>query len=396
MRVSNEQRKRTGVRILLGVLVVGMLVSCNQEHMIQEEVDLGYRGEARVNPFLAAERFLNQRGIEAQRQFSLSELPDENVVMILPKSAVRTESEAWRLLEWVEMGGHLIYISKDSHLIANWNQAPKEDEDERDEEGDDEDEVSEDPILSWFDISESTRKKGTRSIQIQGQSLEVKIPKGPGYDVPRDWVRQDGALRGGSAKDGFSFASFPYEDGRLTLLADSWPWENRYVGDGDHAEFLWTVITLTPNVKGVRWLRSTQASFWTLLWKHGWMPLLSLLVFVIFWLWRGIPRFGPMLPAPEDAPRQFGTHLMMSGGFLWKHGSIGPLLDPLRRKILRQYQKNSMLAGAVDPEQTFAALAELSGLSLDRVRWAMETKTIKRPDRFVEILRDLQKIELNQ
>lgn len=361
--------------------------------MVKEEVELGYRGEARVNSFLAAERFLTRMGLDASRQFSLTDLPGSDVVMVVPRSAIEGTNEAWRVLSWAELGGHLIYIHQDrAGFLGAWD--AREEPDETDP-VDSKKSGVESPLLESLEIELKQRKRWSRSVRIKGEKLDVNLPKGSGFVIEPEWMLQRQTFKSGGDA-GYSFASFPYGNGRLTLLSDAYPWQNRYVGEKDHAEFLWTVVTLQPGAAAVWLLRSAHTSFWTLLWKYGWMPLLSLFVFLIFWLWRGIPRFGPLLPSPEAAPREFISHLTMSGGFLWKHRSIEPLLGPIRRRILRRYQQKAMTAGEPDLETMLTSLSASSGVPLENVRNAMQSETVKKSDRLRDLLRDLQKIDLSQ
>tara|TARA_R110002096_G_scaffold67332_13_gene163438 strand:+ start:445 stop:1542 length:1098 start_codon:yes stop_codon:yes gene_type:complete len=365
--------------------------------MVKEEVELGYRGEARVNPFLAAERFLTRMGLDASRQFSLVELPNFDVVMVVPKTAIESSNQAWRVLEWAEQGGHLIYIHRDRNdFLGAWN-AGIESDDETEAESSEAEELedSEEPLLDWLSIEVKERRRSTKAIRVNGERLEVSVPKGVGFQIEPEWMLQGDVIKSGG-KGGFSFASYPYGAGRLTLLADAYPWQNRNVGDNDHAEFLWKIVTLQPGAAAVWLLRSARTSFWALLWKYGWMPLLSLLVFVIFWLWRSVPRFGPKLPSPEPAPREFTSHLAMSGGFLWKHHCVSPLLGPIRRRIQRRYQQKALTFGEADVEDMLVSLADSSGLPVEKVRKAMQTETVRKSDRLKELLRDLQKIDLSQ
>ncbi len=372
-----------------------LLAGCGKVQ--REEVEIGYRGEARVNPLLAAERFFIEMGLEASRRFSLTEMPGHDVVLMVPKTAIKTQNDAWRVVEWVEEGGHLIYIYGQRHdFLDAWNSPGKQAEIDAEQEAHETHGDDDDPLLSLFDITASDREQATQTVRLVGRKLDVEVPKGPGFHIPSDWVREPGDFRAGNDSDGYSFASFPHLDGRLTLVADAHPWQNRHVGKGDHADFLWEVVTLQPDARAIWLLRNARISFFALLWKYGWMPLLSLLVFVIFWLWRGIPRFGPVLPMPDAAPRQFTSHLAMTGGFFWQHQCLAPLLEPIRRRILRRHQKKSMLVNTPNPDEIIATLAASSGLPPERVSRAMQTETVKNADRLAEMLRDLQTIDLSQ
>ena len=71
---------------------------------------LGYKGEAKNNPFLAAERFLTEGGSAVESQHGLSEFNDETTMVFLPTSSINTVGRAKRLLTWVEQGGHLVVM----------------------------------------------------------------------------------------------------------------------------------------------------------------------------------------------------------------------------------------------------------------------------------------------
>ena len=63
------------VWIALGVLVVGALaIAVFSLRREERAIDVGFQGEARANPLLAAERFLREMGIPA-RGSGLSVLP---------------------------------------------------------------------------------------------------------------------------------------------------------------------------------------------------------------------------------------------------------------------------------------------------------------------------------
>ena len=84
------------------------LCSC-EGHWEEVEKVTGYRGKARVNPFLAAERVLDELGHDAERKLFLSKMPSYDAVMFLSAEGGLSEGRTKQLLEWVENGGHLIY-----------------------------------------------------------------------------------------------------------------------------------------------------------------------------------------------------------------------------------------------------------------------------------------------
>jgi hypothetical protein len=69
-------RSERAVWIGLGVLVVAAVaVAVANLKREEREIDVGYQGEARGNPWLAAERFLAAMGLPARRASGLAVLP---------------------------------------------------------------------------------------------------------------------------------------------------------------------------------------------------------------------------------------------------------------------------------------------------------------------------------
>jgi hypothetical protein len=73
------------------------------------EKTTGYRGKARVNPFLAAERLLNDLGHQARGAKSLTKMPSHDSVILISGENGLPEGRAKQLLRWTYSGGHLIY-----------------------------------------------------------------------------------------------------------------------------------------------------------------------------------------------------------------------------------------------------------------------------------------------
>ena len=72
------------------------------------EVPLGYTGKARINPYLAAETYLNQQGWNAESSRTWSNYDYETQVIIMPGSFLQTKGMGIRVLEWVANGGNLV------------------------------------------------------------------------------------------------------------------------------------------------------------------------------------------------------------------------------------------------------------------------------------------------
>ncbi|MEZ5384609.1 MAG: DUF4350 domain-containing protein [Prosthecobacter sp.] len=79
-----------------------------------EEIEktLGYRGKARLNPFLAAETLLDELGHEARGEKALTKLPGHDAAIFMSAESGLPTGRAKQLLRWTFSGGHLIWLPR--------------------------------------------------------------------------------------------------------------------------------------------------------------------------------------------------------------------------------------------------------------------------------------------
>lgn len=390
---------RARASLIFVLAAAGALSSCsdpaNDPNVEVHEREVGYRGPARTNPFLAAERFLNKMGADTGQHFDLTEMPGYDTPIIVPAESLKSKQIARNLVRWVSEGGHIIYLldGADS-LNDDWGSAWAERRMERGAGGKkDEDDH---PLLTLFEIEVTDRTEPMNRVELHGETLDVHMPGGQGVKSDSWRAGPEAAMKSGP-EDASAFLSFYYDSGRITVIGNAYPWRNRFIGKNDHAEFLWEVVSLEGAPPAIWLVRGTSISFASLLWSYGWMPLLSLIALIIFWLWRSIPRFGPKIAETEPVSREFSSHLAMSGQFLWKRKAARGLVEPLRRRILKRYREKSVTG---DDEKILKEateeLAEKSGLAPNRVRAALETAKPRDPHQLTAVLRDLQKLDTVQ
>lgn len=79
-----------------------------------KEVEVGPSGLAVVNPWLAAERTLTELGVPTTSTYGLTEVPPQDyLVVVLDDNGAMREPLADELLEWVDYGGTLVYVTPD-------------------------------------------------------------------------------------------------------------------------------------------------------------------------------------------------------------------------------------------------------------------------------------------
>ena len=79
---------------------------------VSRDIYIGYRGEARYNEFLAAQRFTEALGLEADSQADLSPgdwmPPLDDTVVLADRHRTLSDDDIDLLLLWVGAGGHLV------------------------------------------------------------------------------------------------------------------------------------------------------------------------------------------------------------------------------------------------------------------------------------------------
>ena len=366
------------MRALLLVLIFS-LVGCSY---IETTREVGHKGRARVNPYLAAERFLEDFGYTVRNDPGWPELDDPLGMVVLPASVLTADGYIEALESWVEWGGHaVITLEHGEGYINDWSRGGS--------------------FGSWYaeeepDAFDAWMARLGYTVEGGEQEDSFKSPKagefvrlrGRRYEV---WMESGVRIKPGDGK-GRLLISRNLGDGRLTIVSDARPFRNRYIGDYDHAELLKTLMELSEYGTEVVFVRNASLSFWSLLWSRAWPALIALILLVAFWLWKNLPRFGP-LDAHEDsrALRAYDHHLEALGDFHWRLDRGQGLLRPLRESILERTQALAMASGRRDADM-FGLMAERSGISRERAERAMTFERARDSASFTRLVADLQSI----
>jgi len=366
--------KRTGrcMMLLCGLLALG---GCEYEEV---ERKIGYRGEARIDPYLAGRRFLGELGYDVRRERRWPELGGGDAMVILPAAMVEGRGTVEQLRRWVGDGGHLVCLFDGASSARNdWGMLMAKDP------------PPPEALVEWIEslgMKYDAEAEGADSEDGEfwelGDLGEFGIEK-PG--VPRfswEWNEEEAAE---------SVVSEMIGEGRLTLLSDARPLRNRYIGEADHALLL-AALARASRPGAVVFVVGSGVSFWAMLWRSGWPVIVALLVVIAIWLWRALPRFGPLkVETRIDDWRDYRRHLEAVGGFLWRHDRGHSLLEPLRREVQERLQRRRAAAGT-QADDIFDLAASISGIPGERVRRALVGVGAPDPAGFTRITADLQQL----
>jgi hypothetical protein len=122
-------------------------------------------------------------------------------------------------------------------------------------------------------------------------------------------------------------------DGLISVVSDSWIWENANIGEYDNAWLLWY---MTQDSQVTLLYRADRDNLLSLLNEHFPQALVSLALLLAFALWHLGQRQGPMLQPVTRNRRQLQEHVRASADFLLRHNGQHNLLQGLQQDIQRR------------------------------------------------------------
>jgi len=364
-----------------------------------EEYTKGYMGKARYEHYLAARILLEDYyGYDAERTRALAQFPDTGTTVIIPAHSISSAGGASRYRRWVERGGHLIYLTS-SARPQPWDNEPVV---ASDPEADDDPEADfdfgfafgaddEHPLLDEFGIGLSDDSaEDLEKVRVSSKRLTVSMDMSGRrtLDASGSGARPDVVM---GKIESAQLLSLPVGSGRLTVFANDRSLRNRYLSEDDNARLLLELVQL-HEAHAVRFIYGEGTSFMAMLAREAWMPLIGLGILTLLWIWKNLPRFGPVIPQIDGGSRQFTEHIEMGGRFLWRHKSSAALLAPLVSSVLGTFHKK--FPHLADSR---AALSEYLGentqLSSAEISEALLPPPIKDPATMTRIVRNLKHIK---
>ena len=335
-------RREILISLLIGAIGVSAAIWFLSTHeKVTDRVRTGLQGEARRNPWLAAQRLLDhfdRPATEVRKLTQLDALPEQGTLIIPKAHFTITGHLRSQITEWVRQGGYLIVEAENP--------------------------LQDDPLLDAFGVTrhkvelDEDKHPAPRTNQGVDGDIElitlpdastvarVKLDRFMVLESSRPWYHYDG-------KYGTYLLSKPVGQGVVTVVNDLDFARNSLIGKLDHAQFFLDLVRLrsklasgtgnTPATGANRVIIFNQPgkpSLMAWLKKNAWAPLAGGAAAILLWLWQVVPRFGPIMPDVDRNRRRLLDHLRASGRFLWSNGHATRLLEASREACLRQIARS--------------------------------------------------------
>ncbi|HKH45726.1 MAG TPA: DUF4350 domain-containing protein [Thermoanaerobaculia bacterium] len=336
---------------------------------VEQDVEVGYQGAARANPFLAAERLFTRLGAPAR---TLAAEPpgmppaDHALLLVSPARSLSSGQFA-KIFDWVRRGGRLLVALDEAPsidpILRHWSV-----------------EVSEPPEAGGPEVFEVTLREGTKATVEILQARRLKV------------TRKDTQVQMGSPA-GLAFVRYAEGAGSVTFLADAGFLSNGHIGQHDHAALAWALVRAGGDAPAGVWLavRDEVPTLAQLLAQNAWMALASGGLLIAAWLWSAGARFGPLVPDPPRGRRSLLEHVEASGDFLWRTGRGSELVQGARQALFDRIDVREpgwRSLPAADLVQRLAAGARLPAARIDRALYGAVTA----PADLVQALQTLETV----
>ncbi len=376
---------RAFVLVALPLLVIAALVGAflYTHERREEELFVGYSGEAARNPFYAVELLLEEVGIDAESRATLDPTrwlpPGADTLVLRSHGELAVADRVLALRNWVaDAGGHLVLLppARDNATVE--------------------------ALFAAFGLDLGMLGTGGQVAAVSDRDgAEAYVLNLP-YTAPRleapAWpdgaAHEDPSVATLADELGYVAVRLPVGNGFVTAVSTSGLFFNGPLDRADHPRLVLDLLAgyVEPGkvwiVYGVDF-----PSLPALLWQAMPQLTLTLAALLLLWLWTAMPRFGPRVPPPGDDRRSILEHVAASGEFAWRHDGAQALAAAVRHALIEQADRRHPGIGRQPVARQAEIIARLSGRTAAEVRTLLEPVVIAgRPAEFVHIIHDLQRL----
>lgn len=360
--------------VLLLLMALGVYGFLTFFERYEEEVNLGWGLEARQNPYLAAEIFLNDNSVDVDVDATLQDInfiSSQSTIFIqdadrLLPSAKKIDSA----LTWAAQGGHLVLSAGgDAEFAANTIfQRLGVDLNTDGFYGEDFDQVFEEAQKKLSEqlkeINESDLDAETvddtdvvkEFITISfsdGELLDVSFPQHKNFELAN---REElDILAISENESGIYFLQIAYERGVITLLPDSYLWQSYDVGYLDNAYFLLKLID--SDSFSIVYI-GQSLSLWSLFKRYAYELVLVSVLGLIFWLWFSIVRRGRVVLPKPPARRELSEYVAAMSEFFMAENNHRQLLTAVKKDVFDKLLKKDRSFLNYEPQTQAAMIVE--------------------------------------
>jgi len=362
-------RRALGIGLFVALLVAlaALWASRNLER-VEEEVELGYRGPAKTNPYLAAQRLFTRLGVPTETGRAGTLPPSDHVLLLLGPRRPMTRDRSSETLGWVAGGGHVVLTAPGGDVA--------------------------DPLLQVLGLGVAASSgSGDEPVDAAAAGeppAPVRVPLSP-----RLTDATGGALRTVASARGIFLVAKRHGLGTVTVLSDSEFLTNRAIGDEAHARVAWSLLALDggklPAGASIVF-RDEMPSLLSLLLTHAWAAAVAGAALLALLSWQGAARFGPPVPDPPVDRRSLREHLDASAAWLFRRGQAATLVDAVRESLLHRLEVRQPAWARLSRKELVTRLAGPAGVPLARLDRALHEPVGADPHSFVTTVQTLEAV----
>lgn len=324
---------RRALWLLGGALIVALLGALGiylylKATPYQAEVDHGPSPAAQANPYLAAEMFLRERGIDVSHAESLAVLPDidprQHTLLMFNDRSKMTPRQVDQVLNWARAGGRLVFVAESiwdektgqsNDLLLDRVQLHQLfSKDLKDPPPDNAEDAFPNLTKLYLEDEDAPAYAGFDT------AFHLEDPK----NLAQAWANSAKATH---------MMQLAFGLGTITVVTDADLWKTPAIAQHDNAWLLWylsadTAVTLLFNTE--------HDSLPALLWRYFPQAIVALLALIGLWLWHVGVRHGPVQAPAPSGRRQLMEHLRASADFILRHNGQQTLLQALQQDVLRR------------------------------------------------------------
>jgi len=324
---------RRALWLLGGALIVALLGALGiylylKATPYQAEVDHGPSPAAQANPYLAAEMFLRERGIDVSHAESLAVLPDidprQHTLLMFNDRSKMTPRQVDQVLNWARAGGRLVFVAESiwdektgqsNDLLLDRVQLHQLfSKDLKDPPPDNAEDAFPNLTKLYLEDEDAPAYAGFDT------AFHLEDPK----NLAQAWANSAKATH---------MMQLAFGLGTITVVTDADLWKTPAIAQHDNAWLLWylsadTAVTLLFNTE--------HDSLPALLWRYFPQAIVALLALIGLWLWHVGVRHGPVQAPSPSGRRQLMEHLRASADFILRHNGQQTLLQALQQDVLRR------------------------------------------------------------